>query len=100
MCWVSLVSEGGHDRRPDPGAAYGDAGDHGPPLVEVLRDAVQPGQVDDAQAQAHQAAGREVEEDHGGGEGGEAEAGGGQYCPHHCGEAPAQSVGHIGSNRA
>ena len=96
VCRFLLVCEGSHDGRPDPRPADGDASDHGPLLVEVLRDAVQPGQVDDAQPQAHEAAGREVEEDHAGGEGGETEAGRGEDRAHHRGQSPAQSVGHVG----
>ena len=58
----SPVTERGEDESPDAGATDGDSGDDGPLLVEVLRDAVQPGQVDDAQPQADQAARAEVEE--------------------------------------
>ena len=58
----SPVTERGEDECPDARATDGDSGDDGPLLVEVLRDAVQPGQVDDAQPQADQAARAEVEE--------------------------------------
>ena len=100
LYWVSQVSEGSHDGGSDPGAADGDAGDDGPPLVEVLGDAVQPGQVDDAQPQAHQTAGGEVEEEDAGGQGGEEEARRGQDSAHHRGQAPAQLVGHVGGHWA
>ena len=71
----SHVTERSHDEGADTRATDGNTRDDGAPLVEVLRDAVQPGQVDDAEAEAHQAPGSEVEEGDGGGHGGQTEAG-------------------------
>ena len=53
-----------------------------------------PRQVDDAEAEAQEAARREVEEDDGGRDGGEAEAGRGEDGADHGGQPPAQAVGH------
>ena len=72
----------------------------GPPLVKVLSDTVQPGQVDDAKAEADEAPGTEVEEEHGGSHGGQAEPGAGQDGADDGGQSPAELVGHVARHGA
>ena len=91
----SPVTERGEDECPDARATDGDSGDDGPLLVEVLRDAVQPGQVDDAEPQPDQPPGTEVEEEDGGRHGGETEPSTGQDGPDDGGQSPAQLVGQV-----
>ena len=95
-----LVRERCHDSCPDTRAADCDPSDDRSLFVKILSNAVQPREIDDAQPEAHQTPGREVEEDDRGGEGGGAEAGRGQGSPHQGGQPPAQSRCHVGSHRA
>ena len=94
------LCEGGHDEGAEAGAADGDPRDERPPLVKVLSDAVQPGQVDDAEPQPDQPPGTEVEEEDGGRHGGETEPSTGQDGPDDGGQSPAQLVGHVARHRA
>ena len=86
------VSEGCKDRCADARPTDSDTRDEWPLLREILSDAIQPGQVDDAQAEADEDPGGEVEEVDGGHEGAEHEAGRGDDGADDGGEPPADLV--------
>ena len=93
------VSEGSKDCCADARAADSDARDEWPLLGEILGDAVQPGQVDDAEAEADHAPRGDVEEVDGGHEGAEHEAGRGDDGADDGGESPAELVGEVARHR-
>ena len=86
------VSEGCKDRCADARPTDSDTRDEWPLLREILSDAVQPGQVDDAQAETDEDPGGDVEKVDGGHEGAEREAGRGYDGADDCGEPPADHV--------
>ena len=89
------MCERSHDEGAEAGATDGQPRHYGPPFVKVLSDTVQPGQVDDAQAEADKPPGSDVEEEDGRSHGGQAEPGAGQDGADDRRQPPAQLVGHV-----
>ena len=94
------LCERSHDEGAEAGATDGQPRHYGPPLVKVLSDTVHLGQVDDAEAETHQAPGSEEEEVDVGSRGGETEPSTGQDGPDDGGQSPAQLVGHVARHGA
>ena len=93
------VCERSKDEGSYPGATDGKTGYYWSLLGEILSDAVQPREVDDAQPQPYQDPGAHVEDVHIGGHGAEHQTRRPDDGADEGGEAPAQLVGQVARHR-